>query len=68
MKRWNVAKSVEIENPKIDAFIAEVIAVSKKHGLSIGHEDSHGAFVVEVFSDSNADWLLHAHDDVCDAR
>lgn len=62
MKRWNIKKSANIENKKIDAFIDEVIAVSKKHGLSIGHEDVHGAFEIEEFSESNALWLRHAVD------
>ena len=63
MKRWNVAGRREAENEKIDAFLAEVIEVSKKHGFSIGHEDNHGGFLVHKFSQDNADWLMQASDD-----
>jgi hypothetical protein len=47
---------------RVDAFLEEVIAVSKKHGLSISHEDRHGAFEIEKFSESNASWLRAALD------
>lgn len=62
MERWSSKKGDNIESKKIDAFIEEVIAVSKKHGLSISHEDGHGAFEIEKFSEANASWLRHAHD------
>ena len=62
MKHWNIQKRKYLENKKIDAYIEEVLAVSRKHGLSISHEDSQGAFIVEEFSKANADWLLAAHD------
>lgn len=62
MKRWSATQNTEVENAKIDAFLAEVIEVSKKHGLSISHEDAHGAFEVKEFSESSADWLMNAHD------
>lgn len=48
---------------KIDAFLAEVIEISKRHGLSIGHEDGHGGFLVHKFSQHNADWLMAAADE-----
>lgn len=63
MKRWHTTKSCHIENEKIDAFLAEVIEISRKHGLSIGHEDSHGGFLVHKFSQDNADWLMAAGDE-----
>jgi hypothetical protein len=62
MNRWNTTKSCKIESEKIDAFLNEIIEVSKRHGLSIGHEDYHGAFKVEKFSQENADWLIRAFD------
>lgn len=62
MERWSTKNGDNIENKKIDAFIEEVIAVSKKHGFSISHEDGHGAFEIEKFSESNTSWLRHAHD------
>ena len=67
MKRWKTTEDCKVENEKIDAFLAEVIEVSKKHGLSIGHEDSHGGFLVHEFSQDNADWLMNAADDTNEA-
>ena len=67
MKRWICAKSEEGENLKIDAFIAEIIEVSKKHGLSISHEDAHGAFEIENYDEENSKWLLYANDRTSDA-
>jgi hypothetical protein len=62
MKRWSVLARCEVENPKIDAFIEEVIAVCKKHKLSISHEDGHGAFQIDDFDERDAEWLREAHD------
>lgn len=42
------------------AFIDEVIALGKEYGLSISHEDNHGSFIIEIYSDYNADWLKDA--------
>ena len=63
MKRWNSKKQENSENVKIDNYINEVIELSKKHGLSISHEDGHGGFVIEKYSESNAEWLMAASDD-----
>ena len=51
-----------MENPKIDAFLAEIAEVSKKHGLSIAHEDAHGNFEIEKFNMKNIEWLNDASD------
>ena len=42
------------------AFIDDIIEVYEKHGLSIAHEDSHGAFIIEDLDQWNIDWLRHA--------
>jgi hypothetical protein len=62
VKRWDVVKNENVENPKIDAFLDEVIAVCRKHGLSITHEDGHGSFEVSPFKEDYAEWLLCAND------
>lgn len=41
-------------------FIEAVIALEKAWSLSIAHEDPHGAFIIEPFSESNAKWLRAA--------
>lgn len=52
----------ETHTPKVDAFLVEIEAVSRRHGMSIGHEDGHGAFQIhtEVNEDSLR-WLMAAH-------
>ena len=62
MKRWNRAKREDVERPDIDAFLAEMLAVCKKHGFSLGHEDSHGAFEVYDYDAWCDNWLMDAMD------
>lgn len=60
-RRWVQQPSMEnVEAPEVDAFIEELVAVCRRHGYSIAHEDGHGAFVVEPYSESNAEWLREA--------
>ncbi len=54
----------EVDDPKVDAFLAEIAEVCRKHGLSIGHEDGHGAFIVEPWSEANEHWLGDAFVDL----
>lgn len=46
-----------VPTPKVDAFLAEIEAVCVKHGMSISHEDGHGAFIIEKHGHS---WLDEA--------
>lgn len=63
-QRWNCKKRIlEDSNPKVDAFLIDIWAVCEKHGLCIGHEDAHGAFLVQAIQQANKDWLFEAHDD-----
>jgi hypothetical protein len=62
MKRWINRLNDDAEVPAIDAFLADVEAVCRKHGFSLSHEDGQGAFEVEEFSESNIAWLKDAHD------
>lgn len=64
MERFDRPNGERGEFPLVDAFIDDIVATCRKHGLSIGHEDGHGAFIIEPFSESNADWLNHAHIDL----
>jgi hypothetical protein len=43
-------------------FIDDIIEISKKHGLSLGHEDHHGAFEVETYDEGNIEWLKQCLD------
>jgi hypothetical protein len=63
MKRWNTNMNQRDESPEVDAFLAEVIEVCRKHGLSISHEDTGGAFAVREFNERDNEWLFSANDD-----
>lgn len=51
------------QSEKASAFLKELVEVCKKHNLSLGHEDSHGAFLVEYYSEKYCEWLLAAFDE-----
>ena len=38
-------------------FINAVIALEREYGLTLSHEDVHGAFLIEPFSELNVEWL-----------
>jgi FAD/FMN-containing dehydrogenase len=62
MKNWDCSKSKFIEQSKeMENFFKEIEATCKKHGYSISHEDGHGAFEIEKYSDDNIDWLKNAN-------
>lgn len=62
MLRYSNLAHTRIENPKINAFLHDVIRVCENHGLSLSHEDKHGAFEVVKFSTDNNNWLFEAID------
>jgi len=45
----------------VQAFLRAVAALSKGFGLSISHEDGHGAFKIEPYSEDNIKWLGQAY-------
>lgn len=45
------------------AFLSEVVQVCKKYGLSLGHEDAQGSFIVEPWSESGDVWIMDASED-----
>lgn len=53
---------MEEQSKKVVEFLKEIEEVSKKHGLSLGHEDYHGTFTVEEYSEYNTQWLQQAFD------
>ena len=61
MKSWNYKTSEFIETPeKLIEFMQELEALYKKYDLSISHQDSQGAFIIEKYSDFNMDWMKEA--------
>lgn len=62
VNRWKVSDGQLVEAPEIDAFLNEVVAVCERHGFSLSHEDSQGAFLVEQANEDNFNWLRAAQD------
>lgn len=62
MKNWDCSKNEYVEtSKKLKCFFKDIENVCKKHGYSISHEDGHGAFEIEKYSDDNIDWLKNAN-------
>ena len=55
-------KTGELEEvpDRILHFLNEVREISEKYGVSISHEDCHGAFIIEDFDPGNLLWLESA--------
>ena len=51
---------MKITKEAATAFLEDLADVCKKHGLSISHEDEHGAFLVTEFDKSALEWLCSA--------
>lgn len=49
--------------PRVQGFLSEVLALCRKHGLSISHEDRGGAFVVVRLNTYDEEWLSQAVDE-----
>lgn len=45
---------------KLGAFKDDLIALYHKHGVSIGHEDHHGAFIIRNLRESDIRWIKNA--------
>lgn len=52
--------------PRVIKFLEAVAKLCREHGLSLAHEDEHGAFIIEEYRASSEKWLLdaHQHDEV----
>lgn len=49
-------------DPRVEQFLDEITAVCRKHGMSIAHEDPHGAFVIATYHHLLERWLRDAMD------
>ena len=50
----------EITRERAQAFLDELAAVCQQHGLSLAHEDEHGAFLVRAYDPAYTKWLRDA--------
>lgn len=50
---------------KVTGFLEEYQQLCEKYGLSLAHEDNHGAFIITEYKEDNIDWvkssLVHWH-------
>lgn len=60
-RHWNTITHQYVDSAEVEAFLSEIVAICRKHGLSLAHEDHHGAFEVHEFSEENVAWLTAAH-------
>ena len=65
MKYFN-KKTGEMEEvpQRVLDFLKEVRKISEKYGVSISHEDGHGAFILEDYDPGNLLWLESATIDI----
>jgi hypothetical protein len=54
------------ERDDVTKFLREIADVCQRHGFSLGHEDGHGAFLVERWNLIDEEWLLEARDNTRD--
>jgi hypothetical protein len=57
MKRWVHELSIDAQIGAVELFMTELTSLCKQHGLSLSHEDGQGAFIVDVYSESNISWI-----------
>lgn len=59
----DIYRGEDKRSPKSKEFIAAIDTVCREYDVSLGHEDHHGAFIVQPFSETNQDWLSRAFDE-----
>lgn len=52
------------QSQNVRAFLDDLMRLYDKHGMSIGHEDGHGAFLIDPDGKHNRDWMVCAFDEV----
>ena len=52
------------DRPEIEAFIKDIREVCERHGISIGHEDVGGAFILTRWDGDSGLQYAHLDDDL----
>ncbi len=61
-KIWDSQKGEFVDaSEKMADFLNEIEETCKKYGLSISHEDGHGAFLIEEYDSNNIERLKGSH-------
>ena len=68
MKRWDCNRNENAEDAAVDAFLIELVEVCRRHRMTLGHEDDHGAFEVRSFDEANIKWMLDAQIAIDESR
>ena len=58
-KQFERMNAVDIKN-RGRLFLYELFALYDKYDLSIAHEDIQGAFIIDINSANNREWMRHA--------
>jgi len=53
---------MEINKETRTAFIEAIIEIYAAFGLSLGHEDSQGSFLIEEYKEDNVKWIKQSID------
>ena len=60
-KIWDETKRDFIDTPdKMSSFFDDIEELCEKYNFSIAHEDYHGSFIIEEYSQYNMNWLRYA--------
>lgn len=60
MKRFKSGTGKQFDDARANAFMAELLELCWKHGVSIGHEDTQVGFLLHPWSPENEKWLNDA--------
>lgn len=60
ISRWHSGLNANVVSAKADAFMADILAVYKKHGLSLSPGDVHAGMLIEEHSDLDESDLNNA--------
>lgn len=59
-RKFQLPQSLKGRDEDIARFLLHIDRVCKHHGISLSHEDHHGAFVLENYNHKRRDWLWKA--------